>query len=39
MIHGKFRIAQSYPDLGMGTFMKISGAPDGIAKGLGGPRK
>ena len=36
MLHGKFRIAQSYPDLTMGTFMKISGAPDGIAKVLGG---
>jgi hypothetical protein len=30
MLHGKFRIAQSFPDLPMGTFMKISGAPDGI---------
>jgi hypothetical protein len=30
MLHGKFRIAQSFPDLTMGTFMKISGAPDGI---------
>ncbi len=30
MLHGKFRIAQSFPDLGMGTFMKISGAPDAI---------
>ena len=36
MLHGKFRIAQSFPDLTMGTFMKISGAPDGIAKVLGG---
>jgi hypothetical protein len=34
MLHGKFRIAQSFPDLTMGTFMKISGAPDGIAKAL-----
>lgn len=34
MLHGKFRIAQSFPDLSMGTFMKISGAPDGIAKVL-----
>lgn len=33
-LHGKFRIAQSFPDLTMGTFMKISGAPDGIAKSL-----
>lgn len=30
ILHGKFRIAQSFPDLGMGTFMKISGAPDAI---------
>ena len=30
MLHGKFRIAQSFPDLGMGTFMKISGAPNAI---------
>ena len=36
MLHGKFRIAQSFPDLTMGTFMKISGAPDGIAKVFGG---
>jgi len=36
MLHGKFRIAQSYPDLTMGTFMKISGAPDGIERVLGG---
>lgn len=36
MLHGKFRIAQSFPDLTMGTFMKISGAPDGIEKVLGG---
>lgn len=36
MLHGKFRIAQSFPDLTMRTFMKISGAPDGIAKVLGG---
>lgn len=34
MLHGKFRIAQSFPDLTMGTFMKISGAPDGIEKVL-----
>jgi hypothetical protein len=27
---GKFRIALAFPDLGMGTFMKISGAPDAI---------
>ncbi|ABA87544.1 hypothetical protein Pcar_0283 [Syntrophotalea carbinolica DSM 2380] len=30
ILHGKFRIAQSFPDLGMGTFMKISGAPNAI---------
>ena len=36
MLHGKFRIAESFPALTMGTFMKISGAPDGIAKVLGG---
>lgn len=30
MLHGKFRIAVNFPDLGMGTFMKISGAPGGI---------
>ncbi len=33
-LHGKFRIAQSFPDLGMGTFMKISGAPGAIHKAL-----
>jgi hypothetical protein len=33
-LHGKFRIALSFPDLGMGTFMKISGAPGGIKKAL-----
>lgn len=33
-LHGKFRIAQSFPDLGMGTFMKISGAPDAIETAL-----
>jgi len=31
---GKFRIASSFPDLGMGTFMKISDAPDGIKNSL-----
>jgi hypothetical protein len=30
MLHGKFRIAQSFPDLSMGNFMNISGAPDAI---------
>lgn len=33
-LHGKFRIALSFPDLGMGTFMRISGAPGGIKKAL-----
>jgi len=33
-LHGKFRIAQSFPDLGMGTFMKISGAPNSIRDAL-----
>ncbi len=31
---GKFRIASSFPDLGMGTFMKISGAPGDIEDSL-----
>ncbi|HAR45792.1 MAG TPA: hypothetical protein DCS05_06360, partial [Nitrospiraceae bacterium] len=30
MLHGKFRIAVNFPDLTMGTFMKISGAPSAI---------
>jgi hypothetical protein len=34
MLHGKFRIAQSFPDLSMRTFMKISGAPSGIEDAL-----
>jgi hypothetical protein len=34
MLHGKFRIAQSFPDLSMKTFMKISGAPSGIENTL-----
>lgn len=34
MLHGKFRIAQSFPDLTMGTFMKISGAPGAIEKAI-----
>ena len=33
-LHGKFRIALSFPDLGMGTFMKISGAPKAIRNAL-----
>lgn len=31
---GKFRIALAFPDLGMGTFMKISGAPNAIRDAL-----
>lgn len=31
---GKFRIAMSFPDLGMGTFMKISNAPGAIRDAL-----
>jgi len=34
MLHGKFRIALDFPDLTMGTFMKISGAPAGIEEKL-----
>nr|CRH05592.1 conserved exported protein of unknown function [Candidatus Magnetococcus massalia] len=34
MLHGKFRIAQSFPDLAMGTFMEISSAPDAIEASL-----
>jgi hypothetical protein len=34
MLHGKFRIAIDFPDLTMGTFMKISGAPSAIEKKL-----
>ena len=30
MLHGKFRIAVNFPNLGMGTFMRISGAPGDI---------
>ena len=30
MLHGKFRIALSFPDLSMGTFMKISSTPGDI---------
>jgi hypothetical protein len=30
MLHGKFRIAISFPDLSMGTFMKISSTPGDI---------
>lgn len=34
MLHGKFRIALDFPDLTMGTFMKISGAPSAIENTL-----
>jgi hypothetical protein len=34
MMHGKFRIAVNFPDLTMGTFMKISSAPSGIENAL-----
>lgn len=34
MLHGKFRIALDFPDLSMGTFMKISGAPSAIEEKL-----
>ncbi len=34
MLHGKFRIAQSFPDLGMGDFIRISSAPGDIEKHL-----
>lgn len=34
ILHGKFRIAQSFPDLGMGSFMTISAAPDAIENSL-----
>jgi len=34
MLHGKFRIALDFPDLSMGTFMKISGAPSAIEERL-----
>jgi hypothetical protein len=34
MLHGKFRIALNFPDLSMGTFMKISGAPSAIEEKL-----
>ncbi|RMF99979.1 MAG: hypothetical protein D6726_12070 [Nitrospirae bacterium] len=33
-LHGKFRIAISWPDLGLGTFMTISSAPGGIEDAL-----
>lgn len=33
-LHGKYRIALSFPDLSMGTFMKISSTPGDIADAL-----
>ncbi len=33
-LHGKFRIALAFPDLGMGQFMNIMGAPDAITESL-----
>jgi len=34
MLHGKFRIALDFPDLTMGSFMKISNAPSAIEEKL-----
>lgn len=34
MLHGKFRIAVDFPDLTMGTFMKITSAPSAIQEKL-----
>ena len=34
MLHGKYRIALSFPDLSMGTFMKIVSTPGNIADAL-----
>jgi hypothetical protein len=34
MLHGKFRISLDFPDLAMGTFMKIYGAPSAIEEKL-----
>ena len=34
MLHGRFRIALSFPDLSMGTFMKISSTPGDIEEML-----
>ena len=33
-LRGRFRIAQSFPDLTLGTFMKIRSAPGAIKKSL-----
>ena len=35
MLHGRYRIALSFPDLTMGTFMKIMSTPGYIAKTMG----
>ncbi|MCK5817489.1 MAG: hypothetical protein KAH15_05745 [Candidatus Marinimicrobia bacterium] len=35
MLHGRYRIALSFPDLTMGTFMKIMSTPGYIAKIMG----
>jgi len=35
MLHGRYRIALSFPDLTMGTFMKIMSTPPYIAKTMG----
>jgi hypothetical protein len=34
-LHGKYRIALSFPDLSMGTFMKIRSTPGDVADALG----
>ena len=34
MLHGKYRIALSFPDLSMGTFMKIVSAPGNIEEAM-----
>jgi hypothetical protein len=34
MLHGRFRIALSFPDLSMGTFMKIMSTPGNIAEAV-----
>lgn len=34
MLHGKYRIALSFPDLSMGTFMKIMSTPGDIADAM-----
>jgi len=35
MLHGRFRIALSFPDLTMGTFTKIMSTPGAIEELLG----